>query len=127
MTATTLPNAVAASVLDYYQLELFATDGGRLELPRLPSFRGSLEVFADDPDTVDLAQLQHPGHGVRLAHRGVVVEQQQVLARREAGLYRERRILDGPQQPELCVNGEQLRLSTKSTPLRPSTRRGDTA
>ena len=35
-----LPNVTNAVVPDYYQLELFAYDGGRIELPKLASFTG---------------------------------------------------------------------------------------
>ncbi len=50
-----LPSAITSTVPDYYQLELFAYGGGRIELPRLASFAGSLEVYADgDGSVVDL-------------------------------------------------------------------------
>ncbi len=40
------------------------------------------QLAPDDADVRHLAQFQHPRHRVRLSHRGVVVEEQQVLAGR---------------------------------------------
>lgn len=53
-----LPNVVEASVTDYYQLEVLAHGGGRIELPRLASIQGSLEAFVrDEASWVDLSGL----------------------------------------------------------------------
>ena len=51
-SALRLPNVTRATVPDYYQLELFTHDGGRLELPQLAAFTGAIDVFAEDPGSV---------------------------------------------------------------------------
>lgn len=54
-----LPNVVAATVQPFYQLELFATDGGHILLPQLATKIGAIDVFADDPNSlIDLSGLQ---------------------------------------------------------------------
>lgn len=64
-----LPNLVEAVIPDYYQLEVYATGGARIELPRLTTVRGALDLYATGPDSVvDLpaipATLEHVGPGL---------------------------------------------------------------
>ncbi|MGE3313287.1 MAG: hypothetical protein AB7O66_25250, partial [Limisphaerales bacterium] len=50
-----MPFVSSSGVREFYQLELFAYSGGRIEMPRLASFEGSLEVYADgEGSAVDL-------------------------------------------------------------------------
>lgn len=42
-----LPNLTTASVQDFYQFELSAYSGGRIDLPRLSTVTGALDAFAD--------------------------------------------------------------------------------
>lgn len=63
-TLLSLPNVTVSRVTDYYQLELFAYSGGRIELPRLASFQGALDVYADD----DGSEVSLPGFVGPLQH-----------------------------------------------------------
>jgi hypothetical protein len=50
---------IEGSVEPFYQVELQATDGGKISLARLASVRGAIDVFAEGPgSTVDLPALQ---------------------------------------------------------------------
>lgn len=69
-----LPNMTRATVQDYYQLELYAYSGSRLELPKLSTVLGALDVYADGAGSVvDLSGIRgrlantSPGPG---EHRG---------------------------------------------------------
>ena len=58
-TMLDLSSVTAASVLPFYQLELLADDGGRIDLANLVNLTGAVEILADGTNSfVDLSSLQ---------------------------------------------------------------------